>query len=93
MALRKQSSHTFVVVWGFYDFSCLVVCLKATQLKGSDDTHMILNIHATQRGFGYETTHLDKRVDYTNIGTGIEDFAEPCLSVDQLQLVELLVVL
>lgn len=45
------------------------------------------------RAFGYETTHLDKRVDYTNIGTGVEDFIEPCLSVDQLQLVELLVVL
>ena len=42
---------------------------------------------------GYETTYLDKRVDYTNIGTGIEDLVEPRLSVDQLQLVELLVVL
>lgn len=42
---------------------------------------------------GLEPTHLDQRVDDTNIGTGIEDFAESRLSVDQLQLVELLVIL
>lgn len=42
---------------------------------------------------GREPTHLDQRVDDTNIGTGIEDFAESRLSVDQLQLVELLVIL
>lgn len=40
-----------------------------------------------------ESTHLDKRVDYTNIGTGIEDLVESRLSVDQLQLVKLLVIL
>lgn len=45
------------------------------------------------RASGLGTTHLDQRVDYTNIGTGIEDFAESRLSVDQLQLVELLVIL
>lgn len=37
--------------------------------------------------------HLDQRVDHTNVGAGIEDLVEPRLSVDQLQLVELLVVL
>lgn len=37
--------------------------------------------------------HLDERVDHTDIGAGIEDLVEPRLSVDQLQLVELLVVL
>lgn len=42
---------------------------------------------------GLGTTHLDKRVDYTNIGTGIEDLVESRLSVDQLQLVKLLVIL
>lgn len=40
-----------------------------------------------------ETTHLDKGIDDTNIGTGIKDFIEARLSVDQLQLVELLVIL
>ena len=38
-------------------------------------------------------SHLDKRVDYTDVGTGIEDLVEARLSVDQLQLVELLVIL
>lgn len=38
-------------------------------------------------------THLDKRVYDTDVGTGIEDLAEARLSVDQLQLVELLVIL
>ncbi len=50
--------------------------------------------HATHtRASGYESTYLDKRVDHTNVGTGIEDLTESSLSVDQLQLVELLVVL
>lgn len=55
----------------------------------------VINAHTmvVDRAFGYETTHLDKRVDYTNIGTGIEDLVEARLSVDQLQLVKLLVIL
>lgn len=38
-------------------------------------------------------TYLDKRVDNTNVGTGVEDLVEPRLSVDQLQLVKLFVIL
>lgn len=38
-------------------------------------------------------THLDERVDDTDIGTGVEDLVEARLSVDQLQLVKLLVIL
>ena len=45
------------------------------------------------RTSGNDTTHLDKRVDDTDIGTGIEDLVETRLSVDQLQLVKLLVIL
>ena len=37
--------------------------------------------------------HLDQWVDHANVGTGVKHFAEACLSVDQLQLVELLVIL
>lgn len=40
-----------------------------------------------------EPTHLNKRVDDTDIGTGVKDLVESRLSVDQLQLVELLVIL
>lgn len=50
-------------------------------------------IWATHTDFGYETTHLDERVYNTDVGTGIEDLVEARLSVDQLQLVELLVIL
>lgn len=35
---------------------------------------------------------LDQRVDDTDIGTGGKDLVEACLSVDQLQLVKLLVI-
>lgn len=49
--------------------------------------------NALSRTSECEIAHLDKRVDHTNVGTGVEDLAEPRLSVDQLQLVELLVVL
>lgn len=45
------------------------------------------------RAARYDGAHLDKRVDYTDVGTGIEDLVEARLSVDQLQLVELLVIL
>lgn len=45
------------------------------------------------RALGNEAAHLNKRVDDTNIGTGIKDLVEAGLSVDQLQLVELLVIL
>lgn len=40
-----------------------------------------------------QTTHLDQRVYHPHVGTGIEHLVEASLSVDQLQLVELLVVL
>lgn len=42
---------------------------------------------------GTGAPHLDKRVDDANVGTGIEHLVEPGLSVDQLQLVELLIIL
>lgn len=45
------------------------------------------------RAARHDGSHLDKRVDYTDVGTGVEDLAEARLSVDQLQLVELLVIL
>lgn len=57
--------------------------MTGSQLKGADD---VTKSHC-------ETAHLDKGVDHTDIGTGIEDLVEPCLSVDQLQLIELLVIL
>lgn len=38
-------------------------------------------------------TYLDERVDDSYVGTGVEHFVEVGLSVDELQLVELLVVL
>lgn len=86
-------------MWRFFffcGFTCLSVAARK-QLKGADDVIKSHTIHAvllTLTGaFGDDTTHLDEGVDYTNIGTGIEDLVEARLSVDQLQLVELLVIL
>lgn len=53
----------------------------------------MLSILLFPTGEGEEATHLDKRVDDANVGTGIEDLVEARLSVHQLQLVKLLVIL
>lgn len=37
--------------------------------------------------------YLDERVDDSYVGTGIKHFVKVCLSVDQLQLVELFIIL
>lgn len=55
--------------------------------------HTVNSITPPPPASGLEPTHLDKRVDDTNIGTGIEDLVESRLPVDQLQLVKLLVIL
>lgn len=63
----------------------LVWGLEATQFKDYlTNTQRTLNIHPTHTHLTGISTHLNKGVDDTYIGTGIEDLAEARLSVDQL---------
>lgn len=52
-----------------------------------------VHIHSLSLSSTDDVAHLDQRVDDTDIGTGGKDLVEACLSVDQLQLVKLLVIL